>query len=326
MKYVHCKTRRYCLYCHTNKINGKKYFGITCQKPERRWQNGHAYTRYFKNAINKYGWDNFTHEIIVDDLSYEDAITLEVEYIEKYNTCYYNANSNGYNATLGGAGPNGYKHSIATKEKFKNRVISPEIRARIGRAVSIANKGRAVSEETIRKIVATRMANDGYKHTDETKLKISNLQKGRPLTEKWKNNISKNHLENPRYNARIVYQIDKKSKEVVCKFDSISEARRKTGINNIGACLSKKQNSAGGYYWSYNLDDFIVPIPKENAGQYKKRPIEQYSKDNRLIACYESIAEAARESGVSKFSIRHVLVGRDLSAGGYVWKYVEENV
>ena len=47
----------YSVYMHINKINNKKYVGITSRKPEVRWQNGTAYNRnpHFNAAIEKYG-------------------------------------------------------------------------------------------------------------------------------------------------------------------------------------------------------------------------------------------------------------------------------
>jgi GntP family gluconate:H+ symporter len=76
----------YCVYCHTNNINGKRYIGITCQKPEHRWRNGKGYINnsYFYRAIQKYGWHNFSHNILYMNLSKEDAEKIEVELIAEY--------------------------------------------------------------------------------------------------------------------------------------------------------------------------------------------------------------------------------------------------
>lgn len=85
----------YLLYIHINKINQKCYIGITKRDPKIRWgTNGNGYKQQpkFYNAIEKYGWDNFLHIILLDNLSEEEAIELESEYIEKYNSI-----NNGYN-------------------------------------------------------------------------------------------------------------------------------------------------------------------------------------------------------------------------------------
>lgn len=86
----------YCVYIHTNKINGKKYVGQTCQEPEKRWKNGKGYHNniYFTRAIQKYGWDNFEHEIIKCNLTKEEADDIEKLLIKELNTL----NPNGYNA------------------------------------------------------------------------------------------------------------------------------------------------------------------------------------------------------------------------------------
>ena len=60
----------YLIYCHKNKINGKCYIGLTSyvDNPNKRWRDGLAYLnnhhKVFAAAIEKYGWENFEHEIL----------------------------------------------------------------------------------------------------------------------------------------------------------------------------------------------------------------------------------------------------------------------
>ena len=91
--------RNYCVYIHTNKINGKKYVGITCQTPSERWRGGKGYKNSVKfyKAINKYGWENFYHEIIMDNLTQDEARAAEISLIKTLDTI-----QNGYNISKGG--------------------------------------------------------------------------------------------------------------------------------------------------------------------------------------------------------------------------------
>lgn len=69
--------RKWCVYIHTVP-SGKKYVGLTSRKPEERWRNGHGYHgQMFEKAIQKYGWENISHEIFSNNLTREEANELE---------------------------------------------------------------------------------------------------------------------------------------------------------------------------------------------------------------------------------------------------------
>ena len=96
----------YVVYCHTNIMNNKKYIGITCQETSQRFRNGKGYksSPHFYNAIKAYGWDGFTHEILAENLSEDEAKSKEIELIAKHKTTNPEF---GYNITPGGDGCSG---------------------------------------------------------------------------------------------------------------------------------------------------------------------------------------------------------------------------
>lgn len=134
------KEKCYTVYMHKNKINNKVYIGITCQKTKYRWGAGSGYKKQIKfyNAICKYGWENFEHIILYENLTFEEAKEKEIEMIKKYNSF---SKNNGYNATKGGEGTNGVPCSEEKKLKISK-------------------------------------ANKGHKFTDEERKRISNSLKG----------------------------------------------------------------------------------------------------------------------------------------------------
>ena len=78
----------FCIYMHTNPYTLKRYIGQTNRKPEYRWNNGFGYSEndiFFKDIV-KYGWMNFTHEILESGLSQEEANIKEMFYIDKFQT------------------------------------------------------------------------------------------------------------------------------------------------------------------------------------------------------------------------------------------------
>ena len=126
----------YILYEHRNKINGKRYIGITNNKTKRWYGKGKHYdgSPYFWAAIQKYGWDNFEHNVLIYDLTREEASRLEKHYIKTFRTC---DKAFGYNLAEGGVNAPtmlGKHHGEETKLKIGN-----------------SNRGKKHSEEQNRK-------------------------------------------------------------------------------------------------------------------------------------------------------------------------------
>lgn len=106
-------SKAWIVYRHTSP-SGKVYIGITSDLPKRRWGNGiHKYASnpYFIKAIQKHGWENFTHEILHEGLSHDEACTYEKELI-----AFYKRGGICYNITDGGEGTLGVHKPRHSKE------------------------------------------------------------------------------------------------------------------------------------------------------------------------------------------------------------------
>ena len=78
----------WCVYMHTFP-NQKRYIGITCMQPARRWgKDGRGYKgqSVIWNAIQEFGWENIRHEIMFYYLTENEAKQKEEELIMEYNT------------------------------------------------------------------------------------------------------------------------------------------------------------------------------------------------------------------------------------------------
>ena len=113
--------RKYCIYKHTSP-SGLIYIGQTCQNPNYRWRNGNEYkgNPHFTNAIKKYGWNNFKHEILFRNLDKCLADKLEIAYIQYFknlNICYNITDGGEYNNSF-----TGHLHTEETKRRISNSI------------------------------------------------------------------------------------------------------------------------------------------------------------------------------------------------------------
>lgn len=139
------------VYEHINRINNKRYFGITSQDPKNRWGRGSTYKGcvYFYNAIKEYGWDTFDHIIIKSGLPEQCAKSLEKILIKYYDTT---NPDKGYNLSKGGDGFAGYNHTEYSKKKISDALKKITTSSRFTEGNTPWNKGIHLSKETKQKI------------------------------------------------------------------------------------------------------------------------------------------------------------------------------
>lgn len=290
----------YKIYVHINKSNGKMYIGQTIyEDPNIRWKNGYGYkgNQYFWNSIQKYGWDNFEHIVLIENLSLEEANLIEEELISKYNTTNKNI---GYNLRPGGKNS---KNTIETNKKISN-----------------AKLGHSVSKETRKRISKNHADCKGEnnprygKHcTEETKNKIREKISGKKhpfygkqRSEQTKEKIRKNHKNvvgenNPMYGRKQTDIAKEKVAESKRGKPRSEETKRKLSEYHTGLKLSNET--------------------KQKLSEIRSKKVKQYSLEYIYINTYYGTREAERITGINHCGISACCNGKQKTAGGFIWEY-----
>ena len=145
------------VYKLTNKVNGKIYIGKT-NNLKRRWiehlseSKRERKNQSLYNAINKYGFDNFSISVLGEYLTESEAFDAEVLFIKELKSTERGV---GYNCTLGGDGVRGVTDECRRK-------ISAQASLRLGPKNSFF--GHSHTEATKAKLSKARSLYVGERH------------------------------------------------------------------------------------------------------------------------------------------------------------------
>ena len=254
------------VYKHTSP-NNKTYIGVTCKKPEQRWQRGNGYkgNKYFYNAIQKYGWDNFTHEILFTNLEEHQAGLMEMSLIRYYRSTNPDF---GYNVLTGG------DIKVGENNPFYGKQHSSETRKRMSESKKgkpAHNKGIPMTDEQKLKISESRKGEKnwcyGQKMLPQTREALLKAVKGVPKSEEHKRKISetltgKKHTTEQNEKQRIWML---KNNPFKGKKHS-EETRKKMSESSKGKVKSFKEK--GPYTYFMYCDNNNIQISKETCEEF----------------------------------------------------------
>ena len=208
----------YVVYKHTDP-EGLVYIGITRKLPHKRFDYGRGYKHNarFREAIERIGWDNFTHEILREELTREEAEALEAQYIAKHQST---DPAYGYNVKTGGA------HGKGITEEAR-RHLSEIMRGdnNPSRRFGSPMKGKKHDEATRRKMSAAARTRPSEARSAETRAKLRAVQKKKAV----------------------------RDVETGAVYAGIHEAAEATGLQptKICAVCKGKRKTTGGKRWEY---------------------------------------------------------------------------
>ena len=278
------------IYKTTNKLDGKIYIGQDKNNNPYYFGSG----KKLQRAIHKYGKENFIKEILEECKNEDHMNEREIYWISFYKS---QDREFGYNISEGGkegdrkigqdiakGGIYNYwveKYGKEEADKRKQIQIDKIIKHNKENGTELTKNGRYSiwlgkygKEEADRRHLEWRLKisqyqqyklENGWKHSDESKEKISLAGKGRKLSEDIKNKMRKPKPDGfsekiskikkgvslgPSKKRLQVEQFDLNG-NFIYNWDSITQAEKELKIHNISAACKGKVGTAGGYIWKY---------------------------------------------------------------------------
>lgn len=259
------------IYITTNLINGKKYIGKRVIGDNSTWESYLGSGIMLSKAIEKYGKENFSRDVVAITDNDEELCFLEKEFIKSHNAV---ESKNYYNLAYGGKGGTtrkGAKNSEETRRKIKENHadFSGEKHPRWNRidyscdyCGNTFKVERWKAKEGSRNYCSLECSKKGKS------ILLSKAKKGRKLSEEFKKQMSE-HRKGKYYGARGEEHSNSKpiflykdNLELVKRFGSQRECCEwfvEHGLSNKPECLKPvikrnidKNKLYKGYYFYSN--------------------------------------------------------------------------
>ena len=274
------------VYLIVNKVNQKLYFGSHCWNGDGVDPYYYGSGKIIKQAIKKYGRDNFIIQPIAFYDTVEECRQAEEELLTKYDIANNQYCYNIKNSAIGW--DKGRKHTEDSKRKM-----------------SEARKGRRGKDNPFY----------GKHHTEETRLKLSKAKnyKKIPVVAIQKDTGKIRVFESQKECSRVLglnYR----------KVNGCLKGRRKS----TGGYLIKHLKRCSGDYKITKRKAKETEKIKLTTERKGTTPVIAIQKGTGRVRMFLSQAECGRVLGVHQGNINRCLKGLRKSAGGYTFKYAEQ--
>lgn len=286
------------IYKITNNFNQKSYIGLTTRPSQVRYKEHFCRLDadydtqkdgYLHRAMKLYGPQNFSFEVIEDNI--EDYNILQER--EIYWIKYYNTYKEGYNMTKGGNQP--------THQKYDLNQIK-----------DLWNQGHTRTE--ISEIIH---CNPGYMSVLLHRIGLTMQE----ISSRG-NAYRSMPIEQYSLSGQYINMYPSIRRAAIIFFNDANKA-----VNIRSACMGKIAQ-AYNYIWKFTDDETPISTLVTRVNQRRHqwgRAVDQFDLNFHYITTYPNATQAAKTLGLkSSTSITNVLKGRAKTAGGYIWKYHED--